>query len=260
MPSPSVVSRVKNIQKFLGLEADGIIGSDTLTAIERIVFEDRATGVAYSLTVSRAGLDLLIEHEISSKAYYNRRLKSPVWPGGNSGVTMGIGYDLGYHTAAQVKKDWGAVVSESELKKLQKVVGLRGLSAKRVLSRLSGIKISFSEASRVFSESTLPAYAKKTRKAYPGVEKLHPDAQAALLSLVYNRGTSMSRKSSRKEMRDIRQRVVAKDYSGIAQLISGMKRLWLDKGLPGLLKRRDDEAGLVEASNRHYDSTELINV
>ena len=87
---------------------------------------------------------------------------------------------------------------------------------------VKAIEVAFEDARKVFSENTLPRFAASTRKAYPGVELLFPDAQVALLSLAYNRGTSMSG-ARRKEMSAIKSLVVQKDYAGIAQQIKNMK-------------------------------------
>ncbi len=256
----STSERIKHIQKFLELEPDGIIGSATLTAIENRLFDDNdKTREDYSLLISSTGMAQLVRHEVVSKAYYNRFLKHPIWPGGASGVTIGIGYDLGYNRASQIQRDWSGKMSDADLEKLKKVSGLKADKAKKQLVRLKSINISFENASRIFSESTLPRYAAATRKLYPGVEKLHADAQSALLSLVYNRGSSISG-SRRKEMAAIKPLVLQQDYAGIAQQIQSMKRLWQGKGLAGLLKRRDDEADLILSSNRGYAQSELIRV
>ncbi len=251
--------RIKHIQSYLNLEPDGIIGSVTLTAIENQLFNDKQLKDIYSLTISSVGMEQLIQHEIVSSSYYKRLLKHPIWPGGNSGVTIGIGYDLGYNRASLIQSDWQGKVSDISLEKLKKASGLKGDKAKKILSRLKNVDVIFDNANAVFSESTLPRYAASARKAYPGIEKLLPDAQAALLSLVYNRGVAMSG-SHRKEMAAIKPLVSRKDYAGIAHEIQSMKRLWVDKNLSGLLKRRDDEANLVSGANRTYNKEKLIRV
>jgi GH24 family phage-related lysozyme (muramidase) len=48
-------------------------------------------------------------------------------------------------------------------------------------------------------------------------------------------------------MLNIRNLVPDKNYKKIAQEIRNMKRLWVGKGLDGLLKRRDEEANLVDS-------------
>lgn len=260
MKSKSTVDRIKTIQKHLNLEADGIIGPDTLTAIENRLFN--VTGEMlerYSLVISRSGLDQLIDHEVSSKAYYNRRLKKPVWPGGASGITVGIGYDLGYNSRKQIQGDWSGKLPDRQLDRLVEVSGLKGEAARDALKRVKVVEVDFDTASDVFYQRTLQRYAQATRKTYEGVEALFPDAQSALLSLVYNRGTAMSG-ARRKEMAEIRPLVLQQDYVGIANKIIEMKRLWEGKGLDGLLKRRDDEARLVLNANRRYLESSLIRL
>lgn len=253
----SVSKRIKRIQQFLGVPADGLIGPATLTAIEKKLFKE--TGTESSLTVSSTGLKQLVRHEISSPAYYRKALSHPVYPGGQSGVTIGIGYDLGYYTADQIRRDWGKELGEGDLEKLVVVAGVKGEAARAVLDGVAHVDIDLDTAERVFYQAILPRYATMTLKAYPGLDALFPDAQAALLSLVYNRGTRMTG-DSRKEMRAIQPLVAQQDYSGIADQIIDMKRLWVGRHLDGLLKRRDDEARLVRAANRTYEDSELVHV
>ncbi len=54
--------------------------------------------------------------------------------------------------------------------------------------------------------------------------------------------------------------VAAQDYPGIADQIIAMKRLWVNKGLDGLLKRRDEEAMLVRQADRVYTPDEIIRI
>ncbi|MDX1530252.1 MAG: hypothetical protein R3362_01870 [Rhodothermales bacterium] len=264
MPTLTVHERIEAIQRRLGLRPDGIIGPVTLTRIEDTL--DRCVGAPetpaepdHNLTVSKKGLDLIVAHEIGSEALYRRRFKNPLWPGGQSGVTIGIGYDLGFNSARQIEKDWSGHVADADLAALLTVAGLKGQKAKQAVSRVKHVEIPLDVAKRVYFTSTLPRYALLTRKAYPGVEKLPADAQAALLSLVYNRGARKSG-SSRREMKAIEGLVRSKDLRGIAGEIRKMKRLWANKGLPGLLRRRDEEAELVEHADRQYQPDELVEV
>lgn len=259
---PSIVERIKRIQRHLNVEPDGLIGATTLTALETQLFpkpEIAAKKAPWSLVVSQKGLKQLVTHEISSAAYYNKFLKHPVWPGGGSGVTIGIGYDLGYNSATQIRKDWSGKISDIDLEKLAVVAGLKGESAKAARRNVRQTTIDLSAAETVFYQVTLPRYAASALNAYPGTEKLFADAQAALLSLVYNRGTKMTG-STRTEMKAIQPLVEQQDYAGIAAQIRAMKRLWVGKGLDGLLKRREDEAVLVDKSHRDYNPGELIHL
>lgn len=168
------------------------------------------------------------------------------WPGGASGITIGLGYDLGYESAGDFEKDWQALLDEGDYTTLCQVVGLKGTDAQAKASGLKTIKVKSADAEQVFLERSVPKYQALTQQAFPGVDALPADAQGALFSLVYNRGTSMNG-DSRKEMRAIRDAVPNGDLQEIANQLRAMKRLWVGKGLDGLLKRRDAEADLVES-------------
>jgi hypothetical protein len=254
-----MTERLKAIQRRLGVDDDGILGPATLTAIERTVtgWQDERAHRTFSLIASRSGLKKLIEFEISSPEYYHRNLKRPIWPGGESGITIGIGYDLGYNTPRQIERDWTGRIPESDISRLVRLARLRGDEARRALRRVSGVSIPFETAERVFYESTLTRFAAFTRRAYPGVERLPADVQAMLLSLVYNRGTAMSG-SRRREMKAIKALIRRKDLAGIADQIRSMKRLWDRNVLPGLHERRDTEADLVVSAERAYQWPDLI--
>lgn len=195
------------------------------------------------MAISVAARDLILEMEgFSAK---------PDWPGGQSGVTLGFGYDLGYVTVDQFESDWGELVRRDALPRLSAVVGLRGQRARNRVGTLSDIRITRKAAEQVFGARTMPLYELRTAQAFPGVEALPEDARGALVSLVYNRGTSMvdhSPEDRRREMRAIRAAVAASDLAEIAAQLRSMKRLWEGKGLAGLMARREEEAELVESA------------
>lgn len=195
------------------------------------------------MAISEAARDLILEMEgFSSK---------PGWPGGQSGVTIGFGYDLGYVTVDQFESDWGELVRRDALPRLAAVVGLRGQRARNRVGTLSDMRIKRGAAEQVFGARTLPLYELRTAQAFPGVEALPEDARGALVSLVYNRGTSMvdhSAEDRRREMRAIRAAVAKRDLAEIAAQLRAMKRLWEGKGLSGLIARREEEAELVESA------------
>lgn len=258
--SVDISERIKRIQRHLNLEPDGKIGPITLTAIEQQLFsKTELAELEFSLTVSLAGLEKLVGFEISSDAYYRKKLSRPTFPGGASGVTIGIGYDLGYSSRSQIERDWRGVLPDFSVEKLLVIAGLKGDVAKQALSGVRRIEVSLDAAKQVLYRATLPRYAAMTGKAYPGVAKLFADAQAALLSLVFNRGTKMSG-DTRREMKALKPLVQQQDYTGIAEQLRAMKRLWEGKGLDGLIKRREEEAKLVLGANRNYATDELVRV
>lgn len=193
-------------------------------------------------------MDLILKYEVGGgKSYYEKRLRRPTWPGASSGVTVGVGYDLGYKAASTIRKDWKGLISSRDLERLVSVSQTKGSSAKSLVSKVRDIEIPWDAALKVFQKTTIPRFIANTKRAFPGVEKLHPSAFGALVSLVFNRGGSM-RGSTRAEMLRIKGLVPKKDYTGIAREIRAMKRLWSYKTLRGLHLRRDAEAKLVDSA------------
>ena len=198
------------------------------------------------LTISPESRDLIVEFETGGKAYYNARLQHPTWPGAASGVTVGIGYDIGYNSRSAVLSDWAAL-PEGSRNALASAAGVKGVAAKPRASALRWIIIPWADAETLFVKNTMPRFGTMTAQAFPGILKTHPHVQGAMLSIVFNRGASMSG-SSRSEMRDIRSDISAGNIRPVPGEIRSMKRLWVGKGLPGLLRRRDAEAALIQRS------------
>lgn len=197
--------------------------------------------------ISDKALSLILNYEVGGgESYYNKFLYRPTWPGLNSGVTIGIGYDLGYTNLQSFKAAWTTKISPSNIIRLARTLSVRGRSAKELIPGVKDIKIPWQHALSVFKSNTIPIYTNQTNKAFPGADRLHPDAYGVLVSLVFNRGSDLTG-SRRIEMKNIRSLVPSKNYKAIANEIRKMKRLWINAGADGLLKRRDDEAKLVES-------------
>lgn len=198
-----------------------------------------------SAACRRAAAALIIRWEITSPAWYDRRLRFPVWPGGASGVTWGVGYDGGHQTRAVIEDDWRA---HEHRARLGETAGLTGSRAKTALPAYRDIATPFPYAAEVFEGRSLIEYERRTERAFrDGFEALRPNACAALVSLVYNRGAAMTG-DSRREMRVLRDECVpAQDYACIAREIRSMSRLWRGTvNENGLTARRESEALLAE--------------
>lgn len=261
MSTLTIAERIQAIQRLLGLSPDGLIGPITLSRLEAVLarcLPGAPEPEPASLIVSKRGLDQLVRHEIGSEALYRRRFEHPVWPQAQSGLTIGIGYDLGHTAASQIEKDWRGRLPDDDLEALLRVAGKRGPDAEAALSEVRHVRIPLEAAKEVFYTSTLPRFARITERAYPGIRALPADAQAALLSLVYNRGARKSG-SRRREMKAIEPLVREGDLAGIAEQLRRMKRIWAS-GPPGLLTRREDEAELVENADRDYAPDELVRL
>ena len=194
----------------------------------------------------RSAASLIVRWEVTSPAYYTRRLQQPIWPGGSSGVTWGIGYDGGANTARTIGQDW---YEHPHVSRLETTSGLHGAAAKNALPRYRDIVTGYAYAAEVFETRSLVYYHRLAQRTFKsGFEELRPQACGALVSLVYNRGGSVVG-DSRREMKVIRDACVpTQDYACISREIRSMKRLW--KNTPneaGLTARRESEALLAES-------------
>ena len=198
--------------------------------------------------ISKKATDLIIQHEVGGRAYYDKKLQAPIWAGGESGVTIGMGYDLGYNTEKQFMLDWSGVINLNYINALRPTIGIKGPQAKAMLKgEILNVRIPYNTAYEVFVKSSLPRYYAMTKKIYPNMDLLNEDTQGALVSMVYNRGNKLEG-DSRLEMRAIVDLIVKQDYEGIAEQIERSKRLWENRGLDGLVVRRESEADLVRDS------------
>jgi hypothetical protein len=192
------------------------------------------------------GRALLYEFEVGGgQDYYDRYLARPTWPGFASGVTVGVGYDCGYNSTEVIRQDWRRF---AERERLAATAGITGSVAKGRIAALRDIVIRWELAEDVFEEVTVARFYALCGRTYPRFEALHPNAQAALLSLTFNRGDSMAG-PRRAEMRAIRELTRAKDYAGIAAQLRAMKRIWRGTDIEaGMARRREAEARLMETA------------
>lgn len=98
------------------------------------------------------------------------------WPGGDSGISLGIGYDLGYVTVDQFESDWGDFLPEAQVERLRAVVGFHGIKAKNCALQLADIRIKKTDADKVFAQKTIPQYVHQAKQAFPGFANLPLDA------------------------------------------------------------------------------------
>jgi len=188
----------------------------------------------------------LIEHfEIGDSGDYQPQ---PTWPGGASGVTVGIGYDLGYASPVQIEQDWIALPLPI-ITRLQSYAGKCGASAQQLIAHIDDINVPLDVAKSVFESRDIPRVSALTASTFFNTDKISADCFGALVSLIFNRGASMTDTipGNRLEMRQIRDAMQSGNFAEIPRLIRAMKRLWVGRGLDGLLARRDAEADLFQA-------------
>lgn len=191
-------------------------------------------------------LNLLLEYEVGGgEKYYLKHLSRFTWPGGQSGPTIGIGIDTAYYSAKELA-DIFNFLKEEEIELIQGATGKTGVNGKlytKVLSN-AGIVVPWPQAMQIFKDLTWPKFSRLAEKTFPGLEELKDDAYGAIVSLVFNRGTSL-RGDSRIEMRNLKTLIPKKDYASMSKELIKMKRIWMNQNLDGLLKRRDAEAALI---------------
>ena len=191
--------------------------------------------------ISKKSADLILKAE----GYQ----KSPYVPKGSSasGVTIGYGYDLGQQTISKMKLMLSDYFTSSQIARLEKAIGLTGSDALAIIPSLSDITISKEDAVSLAMKMK-SKYAQIVVDTYPEVLATHPHCQGAMLSLVINRGTSFNKPNveSRVEMKNIHDDFVSGNLSDIPNQLRSMKRLWVGKGLDGLITQREDEAKLFE--------------
>lgn len=221
---------VRTAQTQLGLEPTGIVDAALWNRLMSLPEP--------SPLLPTRGVSFIATEEIGSRARYDQVYRHPVWPGGDSGITIGIGFDLRFADLPTFSRAWGkldAVAKAALTPWLGKKGSLAGADS------LKTVVVPFDLAWPVYCGDTIPVYVDQTRDVFPGYEQLPGLCKSALVSLVYNRGPSL-KGDRRTEMRAIRDLIGTGDLALVPMQFQAMKRLWPEgNGLPG---RRDREAKL----------------
>lgn len=189
------------------------------------------------------GLTFIARAEVSGPREYRRKYSHPVWPTTQSGITIGIGYDLQFVDRDRLILDWGEELSPDDLARLAGVVGVFGWA--EGLERVRDVEIPLLAAVAVFVGRSLPEYVTHALSIYPHTPQLPLACRTALVSLVYNRGTRLEDRNpmlqERREMRNIRDLLASGEFDRVSEQLDSMARLW---DVAGLIQRRHDEARL----------------
>lgn len=203
-----------------------------------------------TLMISPEARDLIVAEEVSSEATYKARYQRPEWPGGGSGVTIGIGYDVGagVKNVAQLRADWGGRIPDVMIAALESCIGVTGERAHAMLAEArQRVSVPWSAAIEVFDTVDVPRWYAICARALPNFESLSLDCKGVLVSLTYNRGASFGKDGDRySEMRAIKAHMIAKTFARIPVELRSMKRLWPSQSMRGLVFRREHEAQLFE--------------
>jgi hypothetical protein len=198
--------------------------------------------------IGQEPFDLIVAEEVTSEALYNKIYQRTEWPGWESGVTIGIGYDCGYTTAERLRRDWQERLPDQTISALLQACGVKGTAAQSLSRRLSGrVVVPWDAALGEFADIEIPRWVGSVRRALPNYDKLPVICRGVLISLAYNRGLSFSNPGDRyREMVAIRQHMHTGEFQKIPAELRSMIRLWTNNSTRGLRLRREHEAALFE--------------
>ena len=126
---------------------------------------------------------------------FESHVGKPYFPGGNSGVTLDPGLDLGQVAFSSVEEYYADILSPEQIEDLKRLRMKRGEEAKNLLKQalLDKTPASTIEISRDQAVQILPviaeSYWKRLCRRFPRLESAPAPVQTAMLSLGYNRGT-----------------------------------------------------------------------
>ncbi len=179
--------------------------------------------------VSQKGVDLIYNFE--AQAGVSNRLH---WPQGNSGVTLGPGYDMGARTAETVSRDLVAVgIAPDVAAQVAEAAGLRGNAAAQFVRDNRGLVNLTPDQEKQLLGQVLPTYVANVKS-----QLKVPVTQAqmdALVSFAYNPGGSLD------EIIDLVNAGKIEDAAAFMNTVvfSGQTKM------PGLVNRRAREASLL---------------
>jgi len=176
----------------------------------------------------------------------------PYWPGGQSGVTLDPGVDLGYADESLVVRCYDDHVAPQQMKALLRCKGVTGTKARRRVeesTRLKHLKVSEQVAEAIFPKVARPYWVAAKRR-WPELTKPYvpPAVHTIVLSLCYNRGPGND------ALRIIGEPIRAGDWAQLADVVADMQD---DHQLVGIQQRRDKEAAYVRRHARRQKFVKL---
>ncbi len=225
---------LKRFQRAQGLKADGIAGPATWTALRRHLparLQRPPFGRVPGFEAFRGDLDWIHARE----GHQGR----PYWPGGQSGVTLDPGFDLGFQTPERTRKRYGSLLNDDQLGALSPAFGVSGPAAKPLAADpvIASIRISHAAAAKIMPHVAVVYWAAVADR-FPALrdDGTPGSVQTALLSLAYNRG------ARNRGLGVLRLPLRAGDWLEVANRLGAMQQ---NHKLQGIRIRRRMEADLI---------------
>lgn len=194
--------------------------------------------------LTAAGMTFIARQEVSSAGMYEKSFRKPCLPAGESGITIGIGYDLGQiRQRSKLAADWSDQLAADVIELLAGCIGRKGTEDLRL--SVASVDVPLTKAMFVFAKRSIPEFLKITRSIYPQIDSqaLTPAQRTALVSLVYNRGADLEG-DRRREMKSIQRLLAAGRFDQVPAQFESMTRLFNTSDLRGVALRRQAEAAL----------------
>ena len=173
----------------------------------------------------------------------------PYWPGGQSGVTLDPGVDLGHIQQSLFRALYSSILSKKEITSLERFFGFKGENAKAALRlhpELKEIKIITSQAMEVFPYAAEPYWNGISRRFPVLKEKGTPGSvQTVMLSLAYNRGILNG------HLDCLKSELKNKQWEEVAKTVGGMQQ---NHELEGIQLRRRQEGWIIKAELEFLNS------
>lgn len=214
-------------------------------AIEAITPEPPPPPAVKDHGLDQAVVDLIVRWEVGSPKQYVAKYQGVICPGGSSGPTIGIGYDLGTQTAATIRADWLGHPEADEIATASGQTGPGKCNAWRASHR--GIRVTYHEAIANFTQVTLPAYERMAARTYRnGWTEITRWHQGGLLSNGYNRGFSTLGSRNAEKLHTKQVCVPGNDAPCTSTDLIASCRVWAGTNIyTGLCNRRKDEGRFV---------------
>ncbi len=166
---------------------------------------------------------------------------SAYWPGGESGVTLDPGLDVGHTPPARVRELYAGRLNGAQLNALEGAYKKIGTAAQKMLSNpiIATIHITFAQANALMPYTAQPFWEAITRRFPDVLEPNTPGSvQTVLLSLAYNRG------AGNPQLSVLKQHFASSDYLALAREVGAMQQ---NHQLRGIRERRKLEQQFIEA-------------